>query len=867
MTATSNRLLASGALLALGLVLSACPSTPPGGGGQDSGCDGQLNCACVGGTTCSAGECVGGTCTDCRRGDEACLCRSNGTCNAGLMCANQLCVTCPKGAQNCPCNTGDTCNTGLSCTAGTCTPSSCTAGAASCPCRGSDPKCDGTAYCDTSSVCQTCSADVAGCPCGSGNTCGGGLVCDSTSTKCRAAVTCAMQKANGTCKAHQTCNDATGADGVCVNGSCETDFKWDGTTMSCVACVSPGCTAEPTCANGDGGIGDSCDAANRLCSQAGNVASCGACKLGFQENAQKVCVPAAVCNGVTCALTDYCDTTGAVPTCKMLPCPAGQAKTSLIDGGAGACQTCSPSPNCNAEGFSGRVWPFMTLGDQCICETVSNYFLPSGNNGQATKCDADKDGWVHEDADKNITDPAVLANSRCAIRRAASVRLVDEFGTALELTSCKAGGMLPKLADGGAPCSGTGILPLRLLETERNDVPGKANTVSRAPPYGAGDGGVDGGVGRLLEASELNSLTKACVATVADYNGNGVDDIAEAAPVPPVGTPDDRVRLESFAYFMELHTSYFVAPDAGTLGTLVIAERSRCGSDFPLHYDPAVNARAPNDLYRADAGLTYWRNCGRNRDPNYDQATPLPNLDFAQWDCAATNGTCPYTPPAHPNEIAPVDPASKLLRNFGVCEMNGASPKDGVWRGMMHHSQFKCVNVTATPAANGYDRLTADLGSSGTLVLNQCGARVCSSPTDPGCRTQQGAGAQTSRPVVDCKPVIPAVAGSVGFAAVKFQGYGSGYSGPNYLGGCVSEDFETKALAPLNTAYQSWLCPYPEYNSMFSAPANQKPKVDSSFGRFSCYGDLPNFLWAPPTERATLRWAGSAADTTNGYLR
>lgn len=848
--------------LALGLLFLGCPQTPST---NDSGsCDGEIGCACLNGTTCNAGECIGSTCVDCRRGDEACICRSNGTCNTGLKCTNSSCVTCTKGSQDCPCDVGDTCGAGLACTAGTCTPINCTPGTNACPCRSGDPKCDGTDYCDSSTVCRSCSPDIAGCPCGAANVCSGGLTCDSNTTKCRAPLTCAAMQAAGTCKPHQVCTDGQGTDATCVAATCDAQFKWDSASNTCLACVSQDCASEPTCMAGDGGIGDSCAAQNRTCTQNGMVAACGPCVVGYIENASQVCVPAPACGGAFCTLSEYCDATGPTPTCRTLPCAAGQAKDTLVDGGVGGtCASCTRT--CVGEGFSGRIWPFRSLGGQCLCETLNNYFIAGGVSGQATKCDADNDGWVHEDADKN-TDPALRANARCSIRKADRVRLVDEFGTALELVSCTVGGMQAKQADGGDPC--VDVLPLRLLETERNDIPGQATVVTRAPFYGATDAGtLDGGPGRYLAAQELNSLTKACVATVADYNGNGVDDIAETPPAPPVATPDDRVRLESFAYFMELHTSYFEANDAGVYGRLVIQERSRCGIDFPLHYDPAVNPMAPNDGFKADAGTTYWRTCGRRRDPAYDRATPLPNFDFGQWGCAATAGTCAFVPPAHPTEIAPTNPQTKLLRNYGLCAMNGAAPADGLWRGMTHHSQFKCVSVTSSPQANGFDKLTSDFNANGKYVLNQCSARFCQSPTDTNCRTQQGAGLQSPRPVVDCKPVIPAPAGAVGFAAVKFQGYGSGYTPVSYQGGCVTEDIETAAVMPLNTAYLSYLCPYPEYNSLFSAAVNQKPKVDAAFGRISCYNDLPNFMWANPVERATLRWASSPTDTASGFLR
>ena len=73
-------------------------------------------------------------------------------------------------------------------------------------------------------------------------------------------------------------------------------------------------------------------------------------------------------------------------------------------------------------------------------------------------------------------------------------------------------------ADGGSSCSG--LLPMRLLETARNDIPGSPSGANKAPAYGLT-------AGRLLEAAELNSLTKACASFTGDYNDNKLDDITE----------------------------------------------------------------------------------------------------------------------------------------------------------------------------------------------------------------------------------------------------------------------------------------------------------------------------------------------------
>jgi hypothetical protein len=228
-------------------------------------------------------------------------------------------------------------------------------------------------------------------------------------------------------------------------------------------------------------------------------------------------------------------------------------------------------------------------------------------------------------------------------------------------------------------------------------------------------------------------------------------------------------------------------------------------------------------------------------------------------------------PPAA-SVVTPVDPATTLLRDFGLCSLNGNAPADGKWRGMNHHSQFKCVSITSSPTANGVDRAPTDVSASGNLVLNQCAARPCASATDPTCSTSQGAGAQTRRPVMDCRAIVPGVAGSVGLAAVKYQPYGpsiAGYASSTYAGSCVNDDVENQLVTG---PFLTWLCPEPEYSSVFSSAAGiaaaQKLKSDAAFGRFSCSGDLKAFLWAVAfTPRAELRWATGTTDTANGFFR
>lgn len=873
--------------------LAACGSSSrPGGGGADAGCAGLVGCECKDGR-CSAGQCVAGVCTDCEPGEAACTCGPNRACNAGLRCGSAgtcevcpagaegcacgaggscnaglrcgsagACEACPAGAEGCACGTGDACGPGLRCEASICAADACVAGAEGCPCRTADPKCDGATYCDSSNRCRACAPDVAGCPCGAADACGGGLVCDEDALKCRAPKTCAGLRASGACVAHQVCAEAPGLDAACAVATCEAEFKWDGRTQTCVACLSASCAAEPTCAD----LSADCASLHRVCEQPGQVASCGACKAFYTEPAsgagKGACVLAPQCGAATCTDTQYCDSSGA-PTCKALPCPHGQA---LEYPSYGACVPCPRS--CSGAGTTGRIWPFQTHQSDCTCETLPGYFMPAGASGQPTRCDADEDGWVRRDAMDEVIkgDPALLANSRCPIRRVDQVRLVDEYGIGMEIRSCTEGLVL---ASSSAPC--TEAMPLPLLETARNDVGGEGG--KEQPPYGA--------QGRALVPSELNALTKACVSLDADYNDNGVKDIAEvqAQKFSPDG---EQARLASFAYFMELADSYYEAGKGN--GTLVIRERSRCSPDFPLRYDLGItDPLSTADKYHPTQAKTYWRNCARRRDSSYSQLPAAPGFDFAQWDCPATSGTCPATPFARAGPVNTSSPDRKPTWDIGLCELRGATPADGRWRGFNHHSQFKCVHLAPARVAP-YDRLATDFataspGTNDELVFNQCFAQPCAGSP---CRAipSPASGLQTATPSVHCLARPAPLPEAVGFAAVGFHGYakaGGAYpaGAATYRNGCVAEDEESRSSLKLSpdAAIGSYLCPYPVYCNTLDINAkcdvaSAKAHADESFGRLSCYGTAPFYLWSDGgTAFATLRWAASADDTANGLLR
>ncbi len=182
-------------------------------------CDSDM---CIGGQTCTAGVCGGGSAVDCSAMDSAC---ATGTCNP----ADGSCMAMPI-ADGTACDT-DMCSTGQTCTGGACGGGSavdcsamdgvCTVGTCN-PADGScmaAPSADGTA-CD-SDMCldgQTCS----------GGTCGGGSAVDCSAF-------------DGACTV-----------GVCDagDGSCSAEDLPDG-----LACNSDPCTANQMCGTGTCGGG------------------------------------------------------------------------------------------------------------------------------------------------------------------------------------------------------------------------------------------------------------------------------------------------------------------------------------------------------------------------------------------------------------------------------------------------------------------------------------------------------------------------------------------------------------------------------------------------------------------------------------
>lgn len=780
-------------LIALAGLLASCGGgSSPLDGGADGGCDpGTLACECGEDDACARGQCVAGVCTLCTRGEPGCLCRADGSCQDDLLCTDGQCTACPAGQAGCACR-GAECDEGLMCTSGSCAPVSCPPGSADCPCRRlSSPACTDS-VCLGDGVCRVCNGDRAGCACVGGN-CTAGLLCDAGS--CRLPRSCEDLVADGICVEHQRCVASADVDASCVAETCDEGFVWD--RGRCV----PGL---PNCAPGQpGSLLDTCTSQLRQCVEGTGTASCGDCVGGSLE-VQGACVGRLACGDASCLESEYCDASGDTPTCLPLPCPPGQARPL-----GGSCSSCGFS--CAGPGLTGRVWPFRTVTDTCVCETLPGYFMPPGGDTLAEVCDQDGDGWVREEVrDSALTvDPTLVQNARCGLFEVGSVLLRDEHGVDAEVASCVEGLILnPSPTD----CSARIGLPL--VESLRNDTPGDLLDVS-TPAYGAS--------GRPLRAQEVNGLSKACVSALGDFDDDGTEDYLQVQLPPDVLDDDPAERLRSFAYFMETHRAYVEVQD-GT-PRLVIEERFRCDSrDFPLRYDPAVNPAAPTDGYSSGAGATYWRSCQRGVRPNFDPtADPLlPGFDFAQWSCPGGTAACDGIPSAAPHPTldlrSPIAFGTAFPTDATLCEMGSRFPADGTWRGMNHHSQFRCVGVGTGPGQEP----AASFGAGAPLVMNRCEAVSCL-PSDPTCIESRSVVASSGAEEAElhCRALGSVTAADFGFAAVRYQPYGVGFSQPDYQGGCVSEDEE----------YRAQVCPDPVFGVMPAA---------NEFGAQTCFvADCP----------------------------
>jgi len=582
----------------------------------------------------------------------------------------------------------------------------------------------------------------------------------------------------------QTClpDDPSGIAEQCAATS-RVCVQEDGAPASCGQCIegyaengSGACTRLVTCEE----LG--CAELMRICVGELPMQSCGDCVQGTfpAPDDPSRCLERLDCDDIDCPEGEYCvqAATGDVPECVARPClNMGEALRS----DTGKCVTCYVNCSDGAAGVTGDIWPYTLSGsDRCICTTRNGFFWDEGENRGSRVCDADGDGWVRKTAQPYVesTDEALRTNARCPVRKIDRFVLQNEYGQRRTIQLCI--GEQPYVPLDERICSAPNIISL--YETVRNDDQSKLELDPYAPAYSLD------GVGRRFRAGELNGLTRACTLT-GDFNHNGVTDLIEWHGMPTGGLVGQEAVFLQFSYMVELHWGWFEARrDEMTTGQFVIAERSRCDQE---RFGPTYPANLPVD--------SYWRQCARGRDIDFGLNGSDFGFDFARWSCADQAGGCPIPPPPEDGtmgdfsipthglcHLGPLqfDPECSDLESGYVCTDNT------VWRGMSHHSQFRCVQLVNTPTTTK-PAITQQQITDGEWIWNSCRATCPDSECNTFSESEGGASQPSIRCTADRKPNP----GDVGIVAA---GYGDELAAPPllYTRGCLNECREWRSLCP-----------------------------------------------------------------------
>lgn len=709
---------------------------------------GTADCACEAGNNCDDGLVCGddSRCHACTPDVEGCPCDDAGACVGDLVCGDDTLCRAPKTCENAGCVPEQQCDEGASDADAVCL-EACNIGylydpVTSACVRTEMLNCqpEGT----TDSILAQCTMNHRLCVEADGSaSCG---ACETGFTEvagvenCRAVITCTDHAA--TCAAqNKDCVEAgPNTDAVC--GACIAGYVDDGGA----------CVPEPDahCRAGElGAINDMCAAQNRYCEEHEDTpATCGDCLPGTEEptpgamtcqarqacsvlgcdalnrscggepfaqceqcfsgfvpsdptDPNSVCRPRTRCTPGLCGADEYCDESDPTQDAQCVARPCTGAQDALNEA-TGECVTCGMG-SCGNAGETGRVWPFTRTGsNQCICETLPGFYMDTSNSFAAEPCDADGDGWVRDAARGFIesNDEALRANARCDLHTADRFVLQNEIGQERVLMLCDDQTLVAadqvNAAGDAVVCANPGSIDL--YESSRNDdrVTLDAAVNADVPTRGA----------RRPVPAELNPLTKACASSTADMNHNNIADIAEAHDMSTDGmglSADEQVFLQ-LSYFSELYSSFYRPPAQGAMhGAYVITERSRCdgvAGGVPLSYDGA------------SAGSDYWRECTRMK-PRQADTTTEPGFDFVGWTCHDPAGEqdCYIGPPTE------VRPAGMTVEH-GLC--NAAVRTEAAslpWRGMLHASQFRCMQVDSSFASGPLVTEDGQSGSWNTCVL------------------------------------------------------------------------------------------------------------------------------------------------------
>lgn len=666
-----------------------------------------------------------------------------------------------------------------------------------------------------------------------------------------------------------------GDSGGATCGACKAGRIFDADANACVAvevCGSSICVDAEFCFYPQNGAPPECRArcaAGQAYDEATNT--CIGCNVQCGDGGTFASTILDAQGTPTCACAEdvFCSyhSDGVSRRCFESECEAGEAKTE-----AGQCSDCPL--NCGDDpGESTRVWPTRDNTGECFCETLQGSYRPYGNSAKPELCDVDQDGWINrtakltfDDATQNM-DAAMRSNFRCERREIDRVRLVNEYGQRRDVSLCDGG--FHDYAPGSYPTACATAAErekIILFEADALDDDAKLSLGDSAYPlYGA----------RRMRASEVNSMTKACISINADYNANGVQDVVEAQPFKRSNLADPTVSDDEFffhglSFFTELHTSYYQPPSVGgEPGVYVIAERSRCDAGFPLTYP-----EAKEDYY--------WDQCTRGRRGDFDnQNAPKPGFDFADYHCGQDDGTCDL-----PDVIATLgaggdgDDYDDIV-DHDLCSLarEGKLPlPDDRWLGMTHSSQFQCAQFKSTLAMDalahhvGLDNVydgTPQAANPTQFVANLCDAtKQCADSTDPGCHDSEPVVSSTDPTLAliaqpraaafecEAKNSSDVAQDSVGFALVRYirpEGNGNSlaYDGMQYVRGCMDESKGTDGRG------WSQFCPgYQENPAAVKAAGNS-----GNFGALVCtcsagYGGLECEIGCPGRGGSTMLHVG-----------
>lgn len=352
-------------------------------------------------------------------------------------------------------------------------------------------------------------------------------------------------------------------------------------------------------------------------------------------------------------------------------------------GESGACLDCSTWVTCSGDGAKG-IYHTTAKGGKCVCETLPGYYFNT-EDGEVKACDADGDRWMAYSAFQatESDDTVVTFNAKCEPVLVWRVGYHPEAGTAMAAD-------LPMSA---------------LVEPDARDDQEMLDSDSTAPV-------LDGG--RAPLASELNPLTRFCATADADYNGNGVADLAEeqlaADELDPTVAP-----FAGLTFFAETHRWWLDEEQ----GTLHIAERPR----------DATQADAV-PLTAGDGVGEYWQQCALRIESNYVPESKLAGYDFADVPGMLHHSLFRCVQVVDTQEESPVWAvalADASAYHLNQCTLLEASPEGGV--------PFSCLPV-ATPEpgsvymsiaayqpygeASNYRRGCVDLCGEGWQELDNC---------------------------------------------------------------------------------------------------------------------------------------------------